>query len=153
MPLQVCPLIWLRDCHLVNHDVWLAIFSAALGTFGGLLLLMWFEWMKRPKLRITIAPPWDGNPFNTPVRTVRLLVENVSPLVFLRWFIRRQPAFASYAMIDFYRLDGSAVFARPMEARWVSSPEPTQFAQTTLFIRASFKCFVIVTFIFAVGNH
>lgn len=32
-------------------------------------------------------------------------------------------------MIDFYRLDGTAVFARPMEARWASSPEPTQFAQ------------------------
>src|SRR5206468_10617167 len=66
----MCPLISLRDCYFLNHDVWLAIFSAVLGTLGGLLLAIWFEWMKRPKLRITIAEPWNGNLSNNPARTV-----------------------------------------------------------------------------------
>jgi hypothetical protein len=127
----MCPLIWLRDC-LLNDNLRLAIFSAALSAALGMLVVIWFEWMKRPKLRITIAEPWDGNLANSIVRTVRISVENVSPLAVVRWFIARQPAFAAYALIDFFRLDGTAAFASSMTARWVGSPQPPQLAHNNV---------------------
>ncbi len=127
----MCPLIWLRDC-LLNDNLRLAIFSAALSAALGMLVVIWFEWMKRPKLRITIAEPWDGYLGNSLVRTVRITAENVSPPVVVRWFVRRQPAFAAYALIDFFRLDGTTAGAGSMNARWVGSPQPPQLAQNNV---------------------
>ena len=107
----------------------LAIFGAFLGSLGGLGIAIWIEWLKRPNLLISIGVSSDQEPGNIPARFLNLSVTNALPPAPLRWFITRQSALSCYARIDFLRLDGSAVFARPMDARWTGSPQLPQLAQ------------------------
>ncbi len=96
--------------------------------FGGIITILvaiWVEWLRRPKLRLSIEPPIDViiNPGSLNSRSIRVLVSNVAlgPL----WFMVRAPALQCRGTITFHRYDdGQDIFGRPMAARWAGTLQP-----------------------------
>jgi hypothetical protein len=104
------------------------IVSWILGALAAMGIAMLVEWLRKPKLLITVEiPPLDweylpGRPVQR-ARYVRVIVENRQPQSFLRW-IRRDAALQCEGEVTFFRLNGQNFFGRPMPGRWVDSPEP-----------------------------
>ena len=108
--------------------MWLElILSSAIGAIAGILITMLVEYLRRPRLTLSIEP----NPRDYPaqparpasvVRPVRLTATNKPG----PWWMTRDPALRCQATITFHHLDdGQDIFGRPMEGRWATSPEPT----------------------------
>ena len=117
------------NCSSNYNDILLATFGAFLGSIGGLIVALWIERLKRPKLRIAIAPHSDQVSLGIQRRFLYLHVRNIVLCRPFRWFLIRESALSCYARIEFLRLDRTAFFARPMDARWSESPQPPQLAQ------------------------
>ena len=107
--------------------MWLElILSSAIGAIAGILITMLVEYLRRPRLTLSLdksqdfRPQHPGRPANE-VRSARLTVTNhPGP----RW-MTRDPALRCQATITFRHLDGQDVFGRSMEGRWANSLEPT----------------------------
>jgi len=97
--------------------------------FGGILTILvavWVEWLRRPKLKLSIEPPIDImiNPGNLNSRSLRVLASNASLSRFL-FFMVRSPALQCRATITFHRhADGQDIFGKPMAARWAGALQP-----------------------------
>jgi hypothetical protein len=109
--------------------MWLElILSPAIGAIVGILITMLVEYLRRPRLTLSIEPnPRDffpqqpARPANV-VRPVRVTVTNKPG----PWWMTRDPALRCQATITFRHLnDGQDIFGRSMEGRWTTSPEPT----------------------------
>ncbi len=95
---------------------------------GGLITIgtsIAIEFLRRPRLTITPAPPQD---FSTPfapagLRSLRVFVRN-EPLPYCLSWMLRGPALQSRGEIFFHHLDGQSVFGKGMEGRWAGTPEP-----------------------------
>lgn len=104
--------------------------QTAIGIVAGgvltILVAMWVEWLRRPRLTITVEQPFDMviNPGNLRARSLRVLVMNraLPPVAF---FMIRAPALQCRAKISFHRFtDGHEIFGREMMGRWAGAPQP-----------------------------
>ena len=105
--------------------------ATAIGIVGGgiltILVAIWVEWLRRPRLNVLVEPPIDMvmNPGDLRARTLRVLVSN-NALPSLVFFMVRAPALQCRGKITFHRyVDGHEIFSRAMAARWAGSLQPT----------------------------
>ena len=104
--------------------------GAFLGALLSLLVSIFIEYQRKPKLGFTIEyPPFDGT-YSAPAknaRFVRVLLCNRSMSKRLRW-LGRDAALNCNGDIQFHHLiDGAPVFSRPMPIRWTRSDEPISY--------------------------
>ena len=95
---------------------------------GGLITLavaMTIEFLRRPKLTISIKRPDDFllGAAQAQARSLKLIIKN-EPLPPCASWMLRGPALQARGTIVFRHLDGRQVFGRTMEARWAGTPEP-----------------------------
>ena len=100
-----------------------------LGVLGSLIVAMFVEWMRKPRLRISILPPervpiyGSAGAIIETLVSLRVRVSNDS-LPFAFCWMQRQSARDCRAMLHFLREDKTPFIARRMPGRWVSSVEP-----------------------------
>ena len=99
-----------------------------LGIVGSLVVSMFVEWMRKPRIIISILPPEEVGQYSggTLIGTFASLKVRVSndplPLAF-RW-MQRQSARDCRATLQFLRGDASPFIARSMPGRWAASVQP-----------------------------
>jgi hypothetical protein len=112
-----------RACLGRYLEVWVR--DGLLLILGGLITIavaMVIEYLRRPKLTISIAKPDEFSQFSiapTPGRSLKLIVRNEP----LSWMLR-SPVLQARGSIIFRCPDGRDFFGRTMEARWAGTPEP-----------------------------
>ena len=98
-----------------------------LGAVLAILTTISVEHLRKPKLKIHLAPPRDREyPGDHPARKMRYvtLTATHQPLPgFARW-MSRSPALSCRGHISFHRMDGRPVFPDPMPLRWAGSQQP-----------------------------
>ena len=102
------------------------LIEVVLGAIVAILITIWVESLRKPKLTLEIGEPSDIVYTNRPARNVRflglMLINKPLPKAF-RW-LQRNAALHCHGTIEFYHLDGQNVFGRSMPIRWSGSPEP-----------------------------
>lgn len=96
------------------------------GAIISIITTLFIDYLRKPKLDLTIAPPSDRQYSNRPASAVRFLgvmVRN-KPLPKYLQLLSRNVAQYCHGDISFHHLDGQNIFGRTMEGRWSSSPEP-----------------------------
>ena len=111
---------------------WPALLSFVLGALSSLCIVILVEWVRKPRLRLEIAPNRSQvYPNGYPAGKVRFLELTLRNSALPRWlgWISRSPASSCRAKIDFLTLDRLGVFNQSMAARWSASlqPVPLQF--------------------------
>jgi hypothetical protein len=98
-----------------------------LGAASSLCIVVLVESLRKPRLRLEVAPHRDQTyPAGYPAHKVRFLEVSLSNEPLPRWlrWMSRSPASSCRATIEFLSEDGADVFTRPMAARWSASPQP-----------------------------
>lgn len=109
--------------------MWATVASIVVGAILSFLGVMFIEWERQPKLRLSIEDPptdakYDAQHPAKDARFVRVLLSNRAMPKGLRW-LRREAAIHCTAEIQFYHLeDGAPFFETPMPGRWAGSDEP-----------------------------
>jgi hypothetical protein len=106
-----------------------AFLSTLFGALVTIAMVIFVERMRRPRLELSIQPPFDG-PWaqNAPVRamrSLRLILSNKTLPWWARSWMSHTPALQCRAEITFH--DGTTrqnIFERTMEGRWATSAEP-----------------------------
>ncbi len=98
--------------------------SWVLGGITTILVALWVEHMRRPRLRLTLPDPHDRQYVGRHARQARYLCVAVSNAAPIRLTGQRNAAQQCRARITFHRIDGTNIFGRALTARWDSSPEP-----------------------------
>lgn len=104
------------------------VLGVVLGAIIAIAITILIEYLRKPKLVLTIGTPTDldyrGQ--NRPAETLRSLRLNLTnkPLPFLARWMTRNAALQCHGQITFHHLDGQDVFGRSMRIRWTGSPEP-----------------------------
>ena len=102
-------------------------FLFVLGALCSFAIVVWTEFLKKPRLTIDVVPPRDhsygGNAIAKDARWLEVLVSNEPPAKSLFWVLR-QPAVRCQATVSFHHVDGHKVFVDRMPARWSDTPEP-----------------------------
>jgi hypothetical protein len=104
-------------------------FAVLLGVISSLIVAMFVEWQRKPRLIVSIPPvsvqPYPSGQFPCNVMScARIRVRNQDLPSWLRW-MRRESAENCLATIRFLYLDGTSFFKDPMPGRWAGSPEAT----------------------------
>lgn len=101
-----------------------------LGAVLSILITIWIEYLRKPKLRFQKTNISDQDytkyPEKRPANVARFLsveIEN-RPLSWLVRWLSRNAALQCHGEINFYHLDGQNVFGRAMVARWSGTIEP-----------------------------
>jgi len=105
---------------------WLVVLQIVVGALITIGIVVFVEYFRKPRLKLTIAKPVDvpyTNRLANKARYLGLMVENEQLPRFVRW-LSRSVAIHCYGTITFHHLDGQNVFGRSMQIRWSSSPEP-----------------------------
>lgn len=106
------------------------ILEVVLGAIISIVITVFIEWLRKPKLIFYIGKPSDRSYETSPAKEARFLGIELSneplPEIF-RW-LQRNTAMQCHGTIEFYHLDGQNVFGRPMPIRWSSSIEPVPMA-------------------------
>jgi hypothetical protein len=117
-----------------------AFLEIALGAVIAILITIWVESLRKPKLELRIAEPSDQVYENRPATNARFLGVNIINKPMLRgtkWMLR-EAALHCHGTITFYNLDGQRYYGRSMPIRWSGSPEPVgipiQVGDTQLLI-------------------
>jgi len=106
-----------------------AFISTVVGGLVSIGVVILVEYLRRPRLKLTILPPDDGPWPNLPppvqqMRSLRLKLSNEPLSWWANWMVRA-PALQCRAAITFYDQQGQHdIFGRTMEGRWARSPEP-----------------------------
>lgn len=98
-----------------------------LGALSSLCIVILVEWVRKPRLRLEVAPSRDQEyPKGYPASTVRFLELTLRNEPLPRWlgWMSRSPASKCRASINFVDAEGVAVFTRSLEARWSASAQP-----------------------------
>lgn len=105
----------------------LTILEVVLGAVVAILITIFIEKLKKPRLEIDLVPPTDKEYENHPARNARFLYLKVSNKPLPRWarWMSRDAATHCHGTITFHHLDEQNVFGRAMQVRWSGSPEPT----------------------------
>ena len=98
------------------------------GAAIAILITIWIEWLRKPRLALTTATPSDPTyeSRDRPALAARFLgvdVGNMSLPRLGRW-MQRSAALQCHGSVTFHHLDGQNVFGRSMPIRWSGSPEP-----------------------------
>jgi hypothetical protein len=102
-------------------EIALAVIGVVTGGIISIVITIVVESMRRPQLRLSTLDPFD---FEL-LRSLRLTVKNEDLPRCARWMMRA-PASQCHGKITFHHRDtGHDVFARQMQTRWASQPEPT----------------------------
>lgn len=99
-----------------------------LGVLSSLIVAMFVEWMKKPRLCISIVPPeqvqlLNGGRVIDTLMSLRVNVTNRPLPIYLRW-MQRQSARDCRATLQFLREDATPFIVRLMPGRWTSSVQP-----------------------------
>ena len=102
------------------------MWEVILGAVLSIIITIFIENLRKPKLSVVIRPPVDREFQNAPANKVRFLQIDVvnQPLPALVRWMSREAAMQVHAEVSFYHLDGQNVFRREMIARWSGAPEP-----------------------------
>jgi len=110
-------------------------FEVILGAILSIIITIWIEYTRKPKLRFKASHENDIDysrlPEKRPAQKARflsLVIENKRLSLPFRW-LSRNAALQCHAAIGFYHLDGQNVFGRKMNGRWSGSVEPTPTVQ------------------------
>lgn len=102
------------------------ILEVVLGAVVAIMITVWVESLRKPRLSLEIGKPSDIAYDKRPAKNARFLGLELAnkplPKIF-RW-LQRGAALQCHGMIEFYHLDGQNVFGRSMPIRWSGSPEP-----------------------------
>jgi hypothetical protein len=104
------------------------ITAVLLGVLASLIVAMFVEWMRKPRLSISILPPenigwYSGVTVIGTFIALRVRVSN-DPLPFGFCWMQRQSARDCRATLQFLREDKTPFIARPMPGRWAGSVQP-----------------------------
>lgn len=95
---------------------------------ASILIVLWFESKRKPKLRFSIGEMAEIEPNDPrglqPAKLPHVYVYNESMPRWLSRAFDRNPALACRGEISFHNLDGQNLFSRPMPVRWANNPEP-----------------------------
>ena len=112
---------------------WCTVLQIVLGALIGIGFIIWMEFIRQPRLKLTIKNPEELNfPNNFPVqrlRSLRLSVSNSNLPCLLRWLLRL-PAQRCSGIVSFHALNGQNLFGRTWHIRWINSPEPLPIRAT-----------------------
>jgi hypothetical protein len=115
-------------------DISVNFFLNVISGILGILLGIWIERSRKPKLRITVGKPHlisqDDILSRPPAKWLVLEIHNSTTPKWIAWLYNREIASACRASISFYHLDGHRVYDRQMQARWSGAREPTIIGQT-----------------------
>jgi len=110
-------------------------FEVILGAILSIVITIWIEFLRKPKLRFQASTETDIDyskfPEKRPAQKARflsLVIENKRLSLPFRW-LSRNATLQCHATVDFYHLDGQNVFGRKMTGRWSGSVEPTPTVQ------------------------
>jgi hypothetical protein len=105
-----------------------SIIEIVVGAIIAIGITILFEWLKKPKLRIKMLSPNEGDRVypKHQAKTARFLYMELhnEKLPKLLRFIMRETALQCHGTVVFYHLDGQKVYDREMEVRWSGTPEP-----------------------------
>lgn len=103
--------------------------AVLLGVLSSLIVAMFVEWMRKPRLSFTILPPenvglygGDGALIERYVALKVRVSNDALPLIFL--WMQRQSARDCRATLHFLREDKTPFITRPMAGRWAGSVQP-----------------------------
>ena len=105
----------------------MTIFGVVVGAIIAVIITIFIENLRKPKLEIKIAPPVDRKYQDRPANSVRFLGLYLvnKPLPFFAKWMSRNAALQCHWTITFHHLnDGQNFFGRSMTIRWSGSPEP-----------------------------
>lgn len=97
-----------------------------LGALIAIFVTILVEYLRRPKLELSIGSIEEQNYNNHPAkykRALRLKLANL-PLPKLASWMSRNPAMQCGGNITFHHLDGQNIFGRAMTIRWPASAQP-----------------------------
>ncbi len=107
---------------------WSYLFGFISGAFGSMIIALWLENIRKPRLTFRIEEPIHQIEHPKGVapavkgRYLRIIVKNEMPRIRV---IPRSPAFRCKATISFYHLNGQPVFStNKMRGRWINTPQP-----------------------------
>ncbi len=109
----------------------ISILTAVLfGVFSSLIVAMLVEWMRKPRLSISILPPekvhvllYGDDKIMGTLIALKVRVSNDSLPFAFRW-MQRQSARDCRATLRFLREDKTPFINRPMPGRWATSVQP-----------------------------
>jgi len=105
------------------------VIGAIIGILGSIGTAFFVEYMRRPRLRLSIEKPELDNRYTLQqpaqlARFLRVYLENKPLPRWVGWMVGA-PALQCRATITFHHLnDGQKVFDKTMTGRWSGSPEP-----------------------------
>ncbi len=100
-----------------------------IGVLSSLIVAMFVEWMRKPRLRFSILPPEQvglfgrGGALLESYVALKLRVSNDPLPIVFRW-MQRQSARDCRATIHFLHIDGTGFISRKMPGRWAGSVQP-----------------------------
>jgi hypothetical protein len=105
------------------------ITAVFLGVLSSLIVAMFVEWMRKPRLSFSILPPEEIGMYSADGALIeryvalKVRVSNDALPVSFRW-MQRQSARDCRATLHFLREDKTPFIARPMVGRWAGSVQP-----------------------------
>lgn len=105
----------------------MTIIGVVVGAIIAVIITIFIENLRKPKLELKIAPPVDRKYQDRPANSVRFLGLYLAnkPLPFFAKWMSRNAALQCHGTITFHHLDdGQNFFGRAMTIRWSGSPEP-----------------------------
>jgi hypothetical protein len=104
----------------------LTIIEIVAGAILAILTTIAVESLRKPRLRLSIAPPtvldYEGRPASSATFLSLDLANQPLPRM-ARWMLR-EAALQCHGTVTFHHLDGQNIFGRSMPLRWSASPEP-----------------------------
>lgn len=103
--------------------------AVLLGVLSSLIVAMFVEWMRKPRLSLSHLPPEDAGLYSGDGSLIeryvalKVCVSN-DALPFSFCWMQRQSARDCRATLHFLREDGTPFIARPMMGRWAGSVQP-----------------------------
>lgn len=104
----------------------LTILEIALGAIVAILITIFVENLRKPRLALKVEQPTDIDYHNHPAQHARFLSIELfnKPLPSWARWMSRNTALQCHGEITFHHLDGQNVFGRTMIGRWSASLEP-----------------------------
>jgi hypothetical protein len=105
----------------------MTILGVVVGAIIAVIITIFIENLRKPKLELKIAPPVNREYQDRPANSVRFLGLYLinKPLPFFAKWMSRNAALQCHRTITFHHLnDGQNFFGRAMAIRWSGSPEP-----------------------------
>lgn len=110
-------------------DILITVLSLIISGIISLVIALYVERAKLPRLKLTIANPSDQQDTNINARYLQIHISHVGIESWLRFFLQPLPALACVARLRFLREDGLEVMPTVFDARWTYSQQPPEFGQ------------------------